>query len=93
VEAQHNATSHTAQEHTVNRTQHQHRRGLPVIATTILVIGLGALPAAARQDQGTAEPTTAATYFCALQRVDTQFVACDELTGNGVPAPAWVDER
>jgi hypothetical protein len=25
--------------------------------------------------------------------VGTQFVACDELTGNGVPAPAWVDER
>jgi hypothetical protein len=77
----------------VKRTQHQHHRGLPALATTILVIGLGALPAAARQDQGTVEPTTAATYFCALQRVDTQFVACDELTGNGVPAPAWVDER
>lgn len=77
----------------MNRTQHQHRRGLPVLATTILVIGLGALPAAARQDQGTAEPTAAASYFCALQRVGTQFVACDNLTGNGVPAPAWVDER
>ena len=77
----------------MNRTQHQHRRGLPVIATTILAIGLGALPAAARQDQGTAESTATTTSFCALQRVGAQFVACDELTGNGVPAPAWVDER
>jgi hypothetical protein len=77
----------------VNRSQDQHRRGLPVLATSILVIGIGALPAAARQDQGTAKPAAAATYFCAPQRVGTQFVACDNLTGNGVPAPAWVDER
>jgi hypothetical protein len=93
VEAQHNTTSHTTQEHIVNRTQHQHRRGLPVIATTILAIGLGALPASARQDQGATESTATTTSFCALQRVGTQFVACAELTGNGVPAPAWVDER
>jgi len=77
----------------VNDTQHQHRRVLPIIATTILAVGLGALPAAARQDQGTAEPAAPATYFCTAQRVGSQFVACDNLTGNGVPAPAWVEER
>ena len=29
---------------------------------------------------------------CVLLRVGTQFVACDFLTGNGVPAPGWIPE-
>lgn len=71
-------------------------RVMPVLAATALVVGLGALPAAARQDPGKIDaPATSstATYFCTLERVGTQFVACDNLTGNGVPAPRWVHER
>ena len=30
---------------------------------------------------------------CLLQRVGTQFVRCDDLTGNGVTAPAYLPER
>jgi hypothetical protein len=77
----------------VNQTQRPHRRHVPVIATALLLVALGTLPAAARQDAGTTEPVPPTTYFCALQRVGAQYVACDSLTGNGVPAPAWVDER
>ena len=74
-------------------TIQQTRRTLPMIAATALLVALGTLPAAARQDPGPAPDEPTATYFCAIQRVDTQFVGCDNLTGNGVPAPAWVDER
>jgi hypothetical protein len=76
----------------VNTIQ-QTRRILPMITATALLVALGTVPAAARQDPGPAPVEPAATYFCAIQRVDTQFVGCDNLTGNGVPAPAWVDER
>ena len=76
----------------------QHRRVAPVLATAALALTLGALPASARQDPGPTLPahrtgTVTASYFCALQRVGTQYVACDNLTGNGVPAPAWVEQR
>ena len=77
----------------MNHTQRPHRRGVPAIATTLLLVALGTLPAAARQNAGTPEPAAPNTYFCALQRVGTQYVACDNLTGDGVPAPGWVDER
>lgn len=30
---------------------------------------------------------------CALERIGTQFVKCDNLTGAGAPAPAWVREQ
>lgn len=72
---------------------HQHRLIVTVLTVTALTAVLGALPAAARQDAGPATGHPAAPYRCAIQRVDTQFVGCDNLTGNGVPAPAWVDER
>ena len=29
---------------------------------------------------------------CPLDRVGTQYVRCDNLTGAGVPAPSWVPE-
>ena len=78
----------------MNSTQHQSGRSLRVIAATALIVALGTLPAAARQDPGPAAPPQAHdTSSCALQRVGTQYVACDNLTGNGVPAPAWVEER
>lgn len=61
----------------------------------LVAIGLTALPASARPDKGDPLGTTAAVDEgrCALARVGTQFVRCDNLTGNGVAAPAWVPER
>jgi len=77
----------------VNQTRHQHRRVAPVITVFILTLACGTLPAAARQDPGPAQLGTDHPYFCAPQRVANQYVGCDNLTGNGVPAPAWVEER
>ena len=89
-----NATQNTTSA-THRNTASRTRRGLPTIATAALLVALGSLPAAARQDPGPIIPEHQATstYFCAIQRVDTQFVGCDNLTGNGVPAPAWVSKR
>ena len=89
-----NATQDTAST-TLHPMASRLRRVFPAIATAALVGALGALPAAARQDPrpGFPEHQAASTYFCAIQRVDTQFVGCDNLTGNGVPAPAWVSKR
>jgi hypothetical protein len=59
--------------------------------STLLVLGIGTLPATARQDSGPMiERGATDPRFCALERVGTQFVKCDDLTGNGVVAPAWV---
>lgn len=78
----------------------RHRLALAA-ATAVAAFGLGALPAAARQDPGdpSTPNTTSSTTTpvnegrCALRRVGTQYVRCDNLTGNGVAAPAWVLER
>jgi hypothetical protein len=80
---------------TLHSTASRIGRVFPTIVTAALVVALGTLPAAARQDPRTGFPEgqAPATYFCAIQRVDTQFVGCDNLTGNGVPAPAWVSKR
>ena len=66
------------------------------ITTTIalasfLVLSAGSLPATARQDPGPIVVQTIPNEgHCALARVGTQFVKCDNLTGNGVPAPSWI---
>ena len=60
---------------------------------TALALGTGAGPAAARQDAGPAPTTVGHIGECFLERVDTQYVRCDDNTGNGVSAPAWVPER
>jgi hypothetical protein len=44
-------------------------------------------------DAGTAAARVGHADQCSLQRVGTQYVRCDDNTGNGVPAPAWVPER
>ncbi|GAA4733337.1 hypothetical protein GCM10025782_35900 [Pedococcus ginsenosidimutans] len=76
----------------MNTIQHS-RRILTSATATALLVALGTLPATARQDPGEAHGRSTASCFCALERVGSQFVACDNLTGNGVPAPAWVPER
>lgn len=82
-------------------TSHHLVRAAALTAVAIAVIGLGAAPASARPEPG---PTIIAVahHFggthdtgggCVLQRVGSQFVRCDDLTGNGVPAPAYIPER
>ena len=80
--------------------QHQHRhqltRGVALATTaalTALALGIGAGPAAARPDAGPPAPRVGHAGECSLQRVGTEYVLCDDNTGNGVPAPGWVPER
>ena len=65
-------------------------RALAPTAAALVLISLGATPSSARSDVGTRLPTTKHAGACQLQRVETQFVRCDNLTGNGVAAPAWI---
>ena len=79
-----------------NQPRHQLTRGVALTTLAILpvlALGPGAGPAAARQDAG--PPVTHVRHDggCLLERVGTQYVRCDDNTGNGVPAPAWVPER
>ena len=38
-------------------------------------------------------PGTAFADSCPLQRIGTQLVRCDNLTGAGVRAPSWIPEQ
>jgi hypothetical protein len=62
-------------------------------AATTIIAGLAAIPATARPDPGPPVPDRfSSDDSCLLSRVGTQYVKCDNLTGAGVPAPAWVPE-
>ena len=61
-------------------------------ATATLVAGLAAIPAAARPDPGEPIPIRFSYANCPLNRIDTQLVRCDNLTGAGVTASASVPE-
>jgi hypothetical protein len=65
-----------------------------LVATAALVLALGAMatPAVAVPEKGDPVPTTT-TNHCSLERVGTQYVRCDDLTGNGVPAATFIPER
>jgi hypothetical protein len=79
------------------KTPHRHHRLLVAAAATLVLFGLGAGPSAARPDPG--PPTDSASDSvpsqdrCLLERVGRQFIRCDDLAGNGVPAPTWILER
>lgn len=80
----------------MSSTRHHGRnvvRTLVVVATTFGVVALGSAPSSARPDPGPSVGRVAHVGGCLLQRVDTQFVRCDDLTGNGVPAPAFISQR
>ncbi|CAN7460492.1 hypothetical protein [Knoellia sp. LjRoot47] len=78
----------------MNTSSNLTRRIPAVAATTLLLLGATTLSASARPDPGEAFVATVedSSDRCPLERVGTQFVRCDDLTGNGVPAPAWVPE-
>ena len=69
-------------------------KGAAVAAATCLFGSLLlAGPAFARPEP---QPTPTAASIdrstCALTRLGTQYVRCDDLTGAGVPAPDWIPE-
>lgn len=61
------------------------------IALAAALLGVGGA-AQARPDAG-APVTEDPTPHCGLARVGTQYVSCDNLTGNDVPAPLWIPQR
>ncbi|MFC9919062.1 hypothetical protein [Agromyces binzhouensis] len=70
-----------------------------VASAAALLSALAAGPAVARPEPAP-EPTPTAVSVrvaddlgCALRRIGTQFVRCDDLTGAGVPAPSWIPEQ
>ena len=62
-------------------------RALVPIAATLVVIVSAATPSSARPEPGPSLPPVADTRHCTIERVGTQLVRCDDLTGNGVSAP------
>ena len=75
------------------------RRALAATAAVLVTLGLCAGPSFASPEAGPpiAPATSTATADdrdrCSLARVGDEYVGCDNLTGNGVQAPAWVPER
>ena len=81
-----------AMEAVMNRTTLLARCSAAAAAATIIA-GLAAIPAAARPDPGEPIPIQFSSYAnCPLNRIDTQLVRCDNLTGAGVVAPAYIPE-
>lgn len=50
-------------------------------------------PATATLDPGPPVERERTSGSCPLERVGTQFVRCDDLTGNGLPAPSFLPSR
>jgi hypothetical protein len=76
----------------------QHRLARTTTTTTTAIAGLFLLtfclvasPASARPDSGLTAARIDQSHRV-LARVGTQYVVGDDLTGNGVPAPAWIRE-
>ncbi len=73
-------------------TQHRLARAATGIAgLSLLTLCLVTSPASARQDSGPTAPRIDQSHRV-LARLGTQYVVGDDLTGNGVPAPAWIRE-
>ena len=75
------------------------RRAIIAVASIALASFIAVAPATARVDAGpgdnyrtSAMPRWSDSSNCPLQRIDTQLVKCDNLTGAGVEAPVWVPE-
>jgi hypothetical protein len=63
-------------------------------AAATLLAGFAATAASARPDPGERSSTGVNSdgTNCPLNRLDTQLVRCDNLTGAGAPAAAWIPE-
>jgi hypothetical protein len=69
---------------------HVRRSGAVVAGTLFLLTGW--LPAATASPPPDPSQAIGFGNDCPLQRIGTQFVRCDNLTGAGVPAPSWIPE-
>jgi len=61
------------------------------LAAVFPALFLSAIPAAATSDS---DDEVLNTYVdCPLERIGSQLVRCDNLTGAGVDAPYWIPEQ
>jgi hypothetical protein len=64
------------------------------LALSAVLVGVVALPAAARPDDGRSGPppvvVVESQHNCPLRRLDRQLVRCDNLTGDAVAAPLFI---
>jgi hypothetical protein len=68
-----------------------HRRRICAMGAGVLLL-LGAWLPVATASPADPPQRTAFADGCALQRIGTQLVRCDHLTGAGVRAPCWIPE-
>lgn len=68
-----------------------YKRTVPVIAAVFPAFFLSAGPAPATA--GYDEEVLNTYVDCPLERIGTQLVRCDNLTGAGVDAPSWIPEQ
>lgn len=61
---------------------------MAVLATLSVSAAAGAVP-----DQKTPAPSSSVGARCLLERIGTQYVRCDDLTGLGAAAPEWIPEQ
>jgi len=68
-----------------------HRKNLPVLAAVFPALFLSAAPAPAAT---ASEDDVLSTYVeCQLERIGSQLVRCDNLTGLGLDAPERIPEQ
>lgn len=69
-------------------------RIIAVAAASSGLLAFGAAgTAAARPEPAPPAAVVSDPGHCALTRVGDQFTRCDDLTGAGVSAPAWIPEQ
>jgi hypothetical protein len=68
-----------------------HRRRICAMGAGVLLLLSVWLPVATASPPDRPPGTTFANS-CPLQRIGTQLVRCDNLTGSGVRAPSWIPE-
>ena len=66
-----------------------HRRRICAMGAGVVLLLGGWLPVATASPPDP-PPGTAFAAGCPLQRIGTQLVRCDHLTGAGVRAPSWI---
>ena len=57
-----------------------------------LLAALLPIPAYVAHDPGTTRARALTSQPCSLERVELQYVRCDNLTGAGVTAPRWLPQ-
>lgn len=78
----------------MNNNKIRTSRFITTAAGASLMVALSQMPTSAAQDPGEGRLATAVTtQNCRLERVELQYVRCDNLTGAGVTAPRWMPER